>query len=74
MGYPGTHKTCTQAGGKGHFVAWLLLLGQSLAEGTYRNAFVEEMFCLWKGPAFISLELFSEVCPGKSVSWPRLPG
>lgn len=74
MGYPGSLKTCTQAGGKGHFVAWLLLLGQSLAEETYRNAFVEEMFCLWKGPAFISLQLFSEVCPGKSLSWPRLPG
>lgn len=43
MGYAGTHKICTQAGGKGRFVARLLVLCQPLAEGTYGNAFAEEM-------------------------------
>lgn len=45
---------------------WLRLRCQDLAEGTYGN-----VFCLWKGPAFASPQLFSEVCPGKSPSRPR---
>lgn len=46
-------------------MARLLVLCQPLAEGTYGNAFAEEMSL--EGPAFASLQLFSEACPGKSL-------